>query len=105
MNPNHHQAGDVPLKKDRFQRLGGAFTLLEPLLAVAVIGILPALPRGKIRARGVYCFTNGRQIERTGAGSRPINSDDTANPADRAWMQQRTSALAQTAGSPTPSSP
>jgi prepilin-type N-terminal cleavage/methylation domain-containing protein/prepilin-type processing-associated H-X9-DG protein len=48
-------------------RGGVAFSLIELLVVIAVIGVLaalllPALNRGKLKAQGLYCMSNHRQL-------------------------------------------
>ena len=54
-------------RPSRRSRRGGAFTLIELLVVIAIIAILaalllPALGRGKLKAQGVQCMSNHRQL-------------------------------------------
>lgn len=54
-------------QEDSLKGAGRAFTLIELLVVIAIIGILaalilPALDKGKLKAQGLLCMSNHRQL-------------------------------------------
>lgn len=79
----------IPRTRRQLSAPGQGFTLIELLVVIAIIAILaamllPALTRAKLKAQGVQCMNNGKQMMFTWR----LYVDDNADKVPSAWGGQ-----------------